>query len=123
MVWETWILISFAQVTNLSEGQDATDNHWFPLNPNHIDWSGEPIKERKKESATKKERREKAKEQKQCVLSKWVITVTEEECFKLIQMQEESLKRNEFETENEKNYWYCNSSEENQPYSVIICVK
>ena len=75
----------------------------------------------KKGSTSKKKRREKAKEQKQCILSTWIIVGTEEEHLKLIQMQEKNSKRSEFESEIEEQFG--NSSEENRPLSVIQCVK
>jgi len=43
--------------------------------------------------------REKAKEQKQCILRTWIIAGTEEERLKLVQMQEKYSKRSKFESE------------------------
>ena len=80
------------------------------------------LKSEKRGSTTdsKKERREKAKAQKQSILSRWIITGTEEERMKLVQMQEKNFKRTEFESEIEK---MVHSSEEHHPPPVIQCVK
>ena len=74
---------------------------------------------REKKGSTKQERREKAKEEKQCILSKWIIAGTEEERLKLVQMQEKNSKRSEFELEMKK----LADSEENYPPPIIKCVK
>ena len=60
-----------------------------------------PISRREKKGSTTG-RREKAKEQKQCILSTWIIAGTEEERLKLARMQEKNSKRSEFESEIEK---------------------
>ena len=71
-------------------------------------------------TGSKNERREKAKEQKQRILSTWVLVGTEEECLKLVQIQEKNSKRSELQLEIEE---FGSSSEENHPLPIIQCVK
>lgn len=62
----------------------------------------------------------KVKEEKQTVLSTWVIAGTEAERLKLIRMQEQNLKRSKLESEIEDKFG--NSAEERHPVSVYECV-
>ena len=106
--------------TKLSLKQTTIGFHLYEDNDKLIE---NTLPRREKQGSTtsnKKERREKTEEQKQRILSTWIMAGLEEERLELVRMQEMNSKRSEFESEIEK---VVHGSDEHNPPPVIQCVK